>query len=80
MKSLRLAMKSVLPILEAIVSMPVFPAQWIVPLPKGLTLKEAMIIGTAGFTAALSVQRLEENNISPEKGKSACHGCNRWRW
>ncbi|MFJ8236226.1 acryloyl-CoA reductase [Ureibacillus sp. NPDC094379] len=45
------------------------PAEWIVPLPKGLTLKEAMVIGTAGFTAALSVQRLEENNVSPEKGK-----------
>ncbi|MFJ8265059.1 acryloyl-CoA reductase [Peribacillus asahii] len=44
------------------------PAQWIVPLPKGLTLKEAMIIGTAGFTAALSVQRLEENNLTPDKG------------
>lgn len=45
------------------------PAEWIVPLPKGLTLKEAMTIGTAGFTAALSVLRLEENNVSPEKGK-----------
>ncbi len=45
------------------------PAEWIVPLPKGLTLKEAMIIGTAGFTAALSVQRLLENHTSPEKGK-----------
>ena len=45
------------------------PAEWIVPLPKGLTLKEAMIIGTAGFTAALSVVRLEENSVSPEKGK-----------
>ncbi|MFC7395494.1 NADPH:quinone oxidoreductase family protein [Scopulibacillus cellulosilyticus] len=45
------------------------PAKWIVPLPKGLSLKEAMIIGTAGFTAALSVQRLEENKVSPEKGK-----------
>jgi acrylyl-CoA reductase (NADPH) len=45
------------------------PAKWIVPLPKGLSLKEAMIIGTAGFTAALSVQRLEENNVYPEKGK-----------
>ena len=45
------------------------PAQWIVPLPKGLTLKEAMIIGTAGFTAALSVHRLLENHVSPEKGK-----------
>ncbi|KQL50507.1 quinone oxidoreductase [Heyndrickxia shackletonii] len=45
------------------------PAKWVVPLPKGLTLKEAMIIGTAGFTAALSVQRLEENGVSPEKGR-----------
>lgn len=45
------------------------PAEWIVPLPKGLTLKEAMVIGTAGFTAALSVQRLEENHVSPDKGK-----------
>lgn len=45
------------------------PSKWIVPLPEGLSLKEAMIIGTAGFTAALSVQRLEENNTTPEKGK-----------
>ncbi|MGE7664507.1 NADPH:quinone oxidoreductase family protein [Ureibacillus composti] len=45
------------------------PAEWIVPLPKGLTLKEAMVIGTAGFTAALSVQRLEENNVTKDKGK-----------
>lgn len=43
-------------------------SDWVVPLPKGLSLKEAMIIGTAGFTAALSVQRLEENGVSPEKG------------
>ncbi|SHN23208.1 NADPH:quinone oxidoreductase family protein [Gracilibacillus kekensis] len=45
------------------------PGKWIVPLPEGLSLKEAMIIGTAGFTAALSVQRLEENNLTPENGK-----------
>ncbi|OKL35572.1 NADPH:quinone oxidoreductase family protein [Domibacillus mangrovi] len=45
------------------------PADWIVPLPKGLSLKEAMIFGTAGFTAALSVQRLEDNGLSPDKGK-----------
>lgn len=45
------------------------PADWIVPLPDGLTLKEAMIYGTAGFTAALSVQRLQENGITPEKGQ-----------
>lgn len=45
------------------------PSEWIVPLPKGLTLKEAMIIGTAGFTAALSVQALEEQHIAPDQGK-----------
>lgn len=44
------------------------PADWIVPLPKGLSLKEAMIIGTAGFTAALSIHKLEENHIKPENG------------
>ncbi|WP_286924065.1 MULTISPECIES: NADPH:quinone oxidoreductase family protein [Lysinibacillus] len=45
------------------------PSKWVVPLPKGLSLKEAMVIGTAGFTAALSIQRLEENGVNPEKGK-----------
>lgn len=45
------------------------PSKWVVPLPKGLTLKEAMILGTAGFTAALSVQRLLEHGLSPEAGK-----------
>ncbi|WAA13327.1 acryloyl-CoA reductase [Fervidibacillus halotolerans] len=44
------------------------PADWIVPLPEGLSLKEAMGIGTAGFTAALSIQRLEENDMRPGKG------------
>ncbi|MGM8364079.1 NADPH:quinone oxidoreductase family protein [Virgibacillus sp. W0181] len=44
------------------------PGDWIVPLPKGLSLKEAMIYGTAGFTAALSIQRLEDNGVSPEDG------------
>ncbi|MBG9783452.1 NADPH:quinone oxidoreductase family protein [Shouchella lehensis] len=45
------------------------PADWIVPLPKGLSLKEAMIFGTAGFTAALSIKRLEENGLQPENGE-----------
>lgn len=45
------------------------PGDWIVPLPENLTLKEAIVVGTAGFTAALSIQRLEENGASPEKGK-----------
>lgn len=45
------------------------PADWIVPLPDNLTLREAMIFGTAGFTAALSIVRLEENLLTPDKGK-----------
>ncbi|WP_090737788.1 acryloyl-CoA reductase [Paenibacillus sp. Mc5Re-14] len=45
------------------------PADWVVPLPDGLTLREAMIFGTAGFTAALSLYRLEQNDVAPEKGK-----------
>jgi len=44
------------------------PAEWVVPLPKGLTLKEAMVLGTAGFTAALSVIRLEDNGLEPSRG------------
>ena len=44
------------------------PAGWIVPLPSGLTTREAMVVGTAGFTAALSVARLEANGLVPEDG------------
>ncbi|MCK9905830.1 oxidoreductase, partial [Frankia sp. Cpl3] len=44
------------------------PADWIVKLPQGLTLKEAMALGTAGFTAGLSIQRLEENGVNPDRG------------
>src|SRR5690606_37409652 len=44
-------------------------ADWVVPLPKGLTLKEAMAYGTAGFTAALSIQKLEEHGLRPENGE-----------
>ncbi|MDA8138376.1 MAG: YhdH/YhfP family quinone oxidoreductase [Desulfobacteraceae bacterium] len=45
------------------------PAQWVVPLPKGLTLKESMMFGTAGFTAALSLIRLEETGLTPKNGQ-----------
>ena len=45
------------------------PADWVVPLPTGLTLFEAMAIGTAGFAAALSIHRLEQNELRPENGK-----------
>ncbi|WP_151734881.1 acryloyl-CoA reductase [Paenibacillus tengchongensis] len=45
------------------------PAEWVLPLPEGLSLREAMIYGTAGLTAALSIQALEEHGASPDKGK-----------
>lgn len=41
---------------------------WIVPLPEGLSLYEAMAIGTAGFTAAMAIQRMEDNGQTPEAG------------
>lgn len=44
------------------------PAQWVVPLPDGLTLRESMMLGTAGFTAALSLLRLEEAGVTPQGG------------
>lgn len=45
------------------------PGDWIVPLPDGLTLRESMILGTAGFTAAIGIHHLRHNNIEPESGK-----------
>ncbi len=45
------------------------PADWVVPLPDGLTLHDAMALGTAGFTAALSIHRLEQNELMPENGR-----------
>ncbi len=44
------------------------PAGWIVPLPEGLSLKESMILGTAGFTAAYGVYKIVENGTAPEDG------------
>lgn len=44
------------------------PAQWVVPLPTGLSLKQAMIIGTAGFTAGLSVMEVIKRGITPTDG------------
>ena len=45
------------------------PVDWVVPLPEQLTLLDAMSLGTAGFTAALSIHRLEQNELRPECGK-----------
>lgn len=45
------------------------PSDWIVPLPDNLDLKEAMMYGTAGFTAGISMFEFENLNITPDKGK-----------
>lgn len=44
------------------------PSKWALKLPQGLDLKECMMLGTAGLTAALSVLQLVENGVTPEKG------------
>ena len=44
------------------------PANWVVRLPKNLSLRESMIYGTAGFTAALSCYKLINNGVTPDKG------------
>lgn len=44
------------------------PADWIVPLPDGLTLKESMELGTAGLTAGISITKLEQAGITPDNG------------
>jgi NADPH2:quinone reductase len=44
------------------------PADWVVPLPDGLSLFEVMAIGTAGFTAALALDRMEQNGQQPDQG------------
>jgi NADPH2:quinone reductase len=50
------------------------PADWVVPLPKGLSLFDAMAIGTAGYTAALAVCLLEQNDMKPQNGKVLVNG------
>jgi acrylyl-CoA reductase (NADPH) len=44
------------------------PAQWVVPLPTGLSTRQAAIIGTAGFTSALSRRRLEDHGLCRDDG------------
>ena len=50
------------------------PADWVVPLPESLSLKDAMVYGTAGFTAALSVNALQKHGVSPEQGEIVVTG------
>jgi putative YhdH/YhfP family quinone oxidoreductase len=43
-------------------------SRWTIPLPAGLTLRESMVLGTAGFTAALALHRMLDNRQSPGMG------------
>jgi acrylyl-CoA reductase (NADPH) len=47
---------------------------WAIPLPAGLSLRESMILGTAGFTAALALYRMRQNGQTPELGPIAVTG------
>ncbi|HLG72651.1 MAG TPA: acryloyl-CoA reductase, partial [Chloroflexota bacterium] len=44
------------------------PGQWVVPLPAGMTTRQAMALGTAGFTAGMSVQALQNMGLQKEDG------------
>src|SRR4249919_3009221 len=49
-------------------------SKWVIPLPAGLSLRESMILGTAGFTAALALYRMKDNRQTPELGPLAVTG------
>lgn len=54
------------------------PGDWVVPLPEKMSLKEAMIFGTAGFTAGLSVTALEDDGLRDDKrSPHYCNWCDR---
>jgi NADPH2:quinone reductase len=50
------------------------PADWVVRIPDGLTSRDAMVLGTAGFTAGLAIVRLERNGLVPGRGPVAVTG------
>ena len=50
------------------------PADWVVQRPKSMSAKDAMALGTAGLTAALSVELMEHNGLAPESGPVAVTG------
>jgi putative YhdH/YhfP family quinone oxidoreductase len=50
------------------------PADWVLKLPAGLDLKDAMALGTAGFTAGLAVVRMEHNGLAPANGPVVVSG------
>ena len=50
------------------------PVGWVVPLPNGLSLRESMIYGTAGFTAAMAVAKMTAAGLEPEQGEMLVTG------
>ena len=51
-----------------------FPADWLIPLPQGMSLFEASALGVAGHTSALAVDLMELNGLAPQKGKVLVNG------
>jgi acrylyl-CoA reductase (NADPH) len=51
-------------------------SKWLIPLPAAFTAAQAMAIGTAGYTAMLSVMALEKNGVTPDKGDILVTGAN----
>ncbi|MFC3943927.1 oxidoreductase [Pseudomonas gingeri NCPPB 3146 = LMG 5327] len=49
---------------------------WLIPLPRGFTAAQTMAIGTAGFTAMLSILALERNGLTPDQGEVLVTGAN----
>jgi acrylyl-CoA reductase (NADPH) len=50
--------------------------KWLIPLPAAFSAAEAMAIGTAGYTAMLSIMALEKNGLTPDKGEVLVTGAN----
>src|SRR5499433_2599663 len=50
------------------------PADWAVPIPRGMSLFEAMALGTAGYTAALAIVRMQANGLAPANGPVVVSG------
>jgi putative YhdH/YhfP family quinone oxidoreductase len=50
------------------------PREWIVPLPAGLSLRESMMLGTAGFTAGLCIDALQKHQVLPDRGEVVVTG------
>lgn len=50
--------------------------RWLIPLPRGFSARQAMAVGTAGYTAMLSVLALERHDVTPEQGEVLVTGAN----